>query len=113
MNPRAWIVIAALVGTSGAIAAPAPPIEPPEYIWQTTCGYCHGGPMRAVDLRGLGLPEEVILRTARAGAAGMPPFHPSELSDAELRALARWIARQPVPGITPAAIRPAKKGARR
>lgn len=93
----------AVVGALLAAAAPAaPPVEhapssSPERTWRATCGYCHGGPMKAPELRGLNLPEETVIGTVRAGAAGMPPFHQSAIGDGELRALARWIAAQPAP----------------
>lgn len=71
--------------------------ETPEHLWSTTCGYCHGGPMRAPELRGRKLPEEVLVSFARNGAPGMPPFHPSAISDSDLRALSQWISSQPTP----------------
>lgn len=66
--------------------------QTPEQIWDASCGYCHSGPMQAPVLHGRQLPQELIISFARNGANGMPPFHESELSDAELRALARWIS---------------------
>lgn len=59
--------------------------------------------MRAPELRGRKLPEAMIVSFARNGAAGMPPFHPSAISDGDLRNLARWISRQPAPAPASAA----------
>jgi mono/diheme cytochrome c family protein len=106
---KAFIVLAALVSliVAAAVAAapqPTPSQDSPEHIWQATCSYCHAGPMKAPELRGRHLPEAVLISFARRGAAGMPPFHPSEISDAELRALAHWISTQPAPA--PPAARP-------
>lgn len=71
--------------------------DPPEQVWAATCGYCHGRPGLAPELRGRGLPEPVIIAFVRNGAPGMPPFHESELSDAEVDALAQWIRQAPAP----------------
>jgi len=68
----------------------------PEQIWAATCGYCHDegvGP----QLRGRKLPAAAIPPVVRQGLPGMPSFHPSEIDDKELAALARWIARSPAP----------------
>lgn len=78
-------------------AAPVRTRETPQHLWQSTCGYCHGGPMNAPELRGMQLPEEAIIYYVRNGAPGMPPFHDSAISDQDLVALARWIAKQPAP----------------
>lgn len=67
-------------------------------LWRASCGYCHGGPMNAPELRGRNLPVAVTRQFVRNGAPGMPPFHPSALRDDELEALAQWIAAAPAPG---------------
>jgi mono/diheme cytochrome c family protein len=66
-----------------------------EQIWRSTCGYCHG--LGAPELRGAGLPPSLIVQFARRGAPGMPPFHESEIADADLKRLAEWISAQPKP----------------
>jgi hypothetical protein len=73
----------------------------PEHMWGATCGYCHDegvGP----QLRGRKLPAEVIPPIVRQGLPGMPSFHPSEIDDKELVALARWIAGSAPPAKVPA-----------
>lgn len=77
---------------SMALAQESEQEKTPEQIWDASCGYCHSGPMQALVLHSRQLPESLIISFARNGANGMPPFHESELSDAELRALARWIS---------------------
>lgn len=55
------------------------------------CGYCHGvnvGP----KILGRGLPSEAIVAMVRIGPGAMPAFRPTEISNAELDALARWIS---------------------
>lgn len=70
-------------------------------LWRASCGYCHGGPMNAPELRGRRLPTAVIRQFVRHGAPGMPPFHPSALSEQELEVLAQWIAAEPAPEASP------------
>lgn len=74
----------------------AAPSRPPAEIWRSTCSYCHEGKAFAPALRGRALPPAAIVAIARQGANGMPPFHASEISDADLEALARWISASPV-----------------
>lgn len=98
-----FVAVALVVGSvlAGPVFARKPSLPAstpkPEAIWRATCGYCHGSVPGAPELRGIGLPEEAIVTVARQGAPGMPVFHASEISDADLRALARWIAQQPTP----------------
>ncbi len=68
----------------------------PEHMWSSACGYCHGAGV-APELRGRGLAPVLIRKIVREGFAGMPPFHPSEFSDADLAALADWIAKSEAP----------------
>ena len=65
--------------------------RPPERIYATNCGYCHGhnvGPL----IRGRGLPSEYIAAMVRHGRGPMPAFRATEISPTELDALARWIS---------------------
>jgi mono/diheme cytochrome c family protein len=40
------------------------------------------------------LTRAAIAAVVRNGTNGMPAFHPSEISDAELEQLAEWVARE-------------------
>ncbi len=71
-----------------AQAAPAP--RSPEAVYAKTCGYCHGQHVAPI-IRGRGLPVEVIEQYVRTGPRGMVAFRPTEISDAELKALAKWL----------------------
>lgn len=94
---RSSLIVAAALVVATPLCAQKPTATKPEAIWRATCGYCHGSVPGAPELRGIGLPEETVITAARHGAPGMPVFHASEISDADLRALARWIGRQHTP----------------
>lgn len=72
-------------------AGPPPTARPPEAIYAKTCGYCHGARVAPV-IRGRKLPVEVITSCVRSGPRAMPAFRPTEISNAELAALAKWIS---------------------
>jgi mono/diheme cytochrome c family protein len=79
------IAMALFVGTP----ASATPAE----IWAGACAYCHDAGV-APPIFGLKLPRAALATVVRNGSNGMPAFHPSEISDAQLQQLADWIARQ-------------------
>lgn len=85
-------VVSALLVASGcadfATAAPTP--RAPETVYAKTCGYCHGQHVGPI-IRGRGLPPEVIKQYVRTGPRSMVAFRPTEISDAELDALAKWV----------------------
>jgi mono/diheme cytochrome c family protein len=85
-------VAAALIlaaGFSGAADAAAAP-RAPETVYAKTCGYCHGQHVAPI-IRGRGIPVEVTKQYVRTGPRGMVAFRPTEISDAELEALAKWL----------------------
>jgi len=65
--------------------------EGPEGIYSRTCGYCHGTNVGPI-LLGKDYPPEAIVYMVRNGKGAMPAFRPTEISDAELRALGSWIS---------------------
>lgn len=71
----------------GEVQAP----RAPETVYAKVCGYCHGRNVGPIIL-GRGLPADAIVYTARHGQNGMPAFRPSEISPAEMDALAKWIS---------------------
>lgn len=79
------LAAAALAG-----AAPSAPPRAPEAVYAKTCGYCHGQHVAPI-IRGRGLPPELIALYVRRGQRAMPAFRPTEISDAELAMLAKWI----------------------
>ncbi len=74
-----------------AQASDAAPPRAPDTIYAKTCGYCHGHNVGPV-IRGRALPAEAIEMIVRHGQGAMPAFKPTEISPAELSALAKWIA---------------------
>lgn len=63
----------------------------PEAIYAKTCGYCHGRNVGPV-IRGRALPVAGIVQQVRHGQNGMPAFRPTEITNSELEALAKWIS---------------------
>ncbi|MFM7028977.1 MAG: c-type cytochrome [Chakrabartia sp.] len=63
----------------------------PEVVYAKVCGYCHGRNIGPI-LLGRKLPEDMVKLIAREGRNGMPAFRPTEVTNAELDALAKWIA---------------------
>ncbi len=93
------LVAAMTAGALGAgFAAPATAqatyeIEPraPEYLYERTCGYCHGHNIAPI-IRGRKLPAVVTKAVVRSGNGAMPAFKPTEITDQELEALAQWLS---------------------
>lgn len=66
----------------------------PEVTYAKVCGYCHGRNVGPVIL-GRKLPADMTKLIVREGRNGMPAFRPTEISNAELDALATWISTAP------------------
>jgi mono/diheme cytochrome c family protein len=96
-------------GSAAAVAANADALTAPARVWAGACAYCHAQGV-APPIFGLGLAPAAIAVVVRSGLNGMPAFHPSELTDAQVNALAEWIARQPTApaGTAPASAPPAR-----
>jgi len=73
-----------------AVADAAPTPRAPDVIYAKTCGYCHGQHVAPI-IRGRALPAEIVEQMVRSGPRAMPAFRPTEISDVELKALARWL----------------------
>jgi mono/diheme cytochrome c family protein len=86
---------AALLVGGGAFAAQklGQPLgdRAPELTYAQTCGYCHGRNVGPV-IRGRDLPADAVKLIVRNGQNGMPAFRPTEITSAELDALATWIS---------------------
>lgn len=66
----------------------------PEVVYAKVCGYCHGRNIGPI-LLGRKLPADMVSLVVREGRNGMPAFRPTEVSNAELAALAKWISTAP------------------
>lgn len=72
-------------------------------LYREKCAMCHEGPgmgtgllSRRLDVAELSkrdnLPAQYVFRAARMGIGNMPPIPPGEVSDAELRRIADYLA---------------------
>jgi len=64
----------------------------PEQVYGAVCGYCHGKNVGPV-IRGRALPPSAVEYIVRHGQNAMPAFRPTEVSPAELKALAAWVEK--------------------
>ena len=64
----------------------------PEQVYAAVCGYCHGRNVGPV-IRGRALPAESVEIMVRHGLNAMPAFRPTEITPAELKALAVWVEK--------------------
>lgn len=95
---RAARLAAALLAlaTGTAAAQSAGQWQGPPQLWRALCGYCHGAGV-AKQLLGARLPAAVVAQIVRQGLPQMPAFMPTQVSNAELGALAEWISRSEPP----------------
>lgn len=89
-------LIAAQPGlASPAHSASAPPPSatprPAERVYRQVCGYCHGHNVAPI-IRGRQLDPAAIEYFVRHGNGAMPAFKPTEISNQELAALAKWVS---------------------
>ncbi len=105
---KARLIIAAGVLALSAFAATAQDTPAPrtgEQVFAQRCVFCHDArgwgtrslarrtpPGQAELLKREVLPEVLVRHAVRRGIGSMPQFTPTEISDAELDALARWLA---------------------
>jgi len=64
----------------------------PEQVYSAVCGYCHGRNVGPV-IRGRALPADSVEIMVRHGLNAMPAFRPTEITPAELKALAVWVEK--------------------
>jgi mono/diheme cytochrome c family protein len=95
----AILACAALFDATPAASQAAGEWRDPKHMYASSCQYCHDTGVSPV-LRGRMLPVEYIIERVRKGFGPMPAFKPSELSDADLDALASWISTAAAPPST-------------
>lgn len=79
-----------LVCTQAAVAAD-PPVEVRDPTYAKVCSYCHDkgiGPA----IVGRQLPAVYIENVVRHGFRAMPSFRPTEIDNAALASVARWVS---------------------
>ncbi|WP_082747865.1 c-type cytochrome [Bradyrhizobium macuxiense] len=76
--------------TTGAVAQSAGQWKTPEQIYGSVCAYCHDARI-GPTIRGRQLDEGMIVAIVTNGLRQMPAFRPTDFSDDELKALARWL----------------------
>ena len=98
-----------LLGAAALVTLPGPAVAAEmsgKEVFDHYCTYCHGaadgpGTMQLGRTRGkaqallaerTNLPPEYIRTIVRHGLRSMPPFVPSDLTDAKLEALVRYLA---------------------
>lgn len=84
-----------MIGLLALLAAAVQPdagaaVRAPEAIWRSACGYCHQGSKVGPPIP-RGIDAAAVRMVVRNGLNAMPPFHPAEISDGELDALAAWL----------------------
>lgn len=93
---RAALILAglALAGTANAAQklGEVQAQRSPEQVYGAVCGYCHGKNVGPV-IRGRGLPASAVEYIVRHGQNAMPAFRPTEVTPAELQALAAWVEK--------------------
>jgi mono/diheme cytochrome c family protein len=96
MKPALAIAAVAALVIGGAAVASQKLGQPqgeraPEVIYAKTCGYCHGRNVGPV-IRGRALSAAAVALQVRHGQNGMPAFRPTEITNSELDALAKWVS---------------------
>jgi (+)-pinoresinol hydroxylase len=106
---RKAMIMASLVALGGwAVSAAAAEEVSGERVYQRWCVHCHSagrgnpgtqslqtkykGSVPAVLIERTDLTPEFVTFSVRNGVMSMPPFRKTEVTDAELAALSKWIA---------------------
>lgn len=105
MRPLLALACVAVLASPAAVTAAGPPAPPTgEALFARNCAACHeaGGwgtrmlarrmPAERAELRKRpAVPAALVRVVVRRGIGSMPQFTPTDLSDAELERLARWL----------------------
>lgn len=98
----AAILVANVVASASARAEAIVPWKDERHVYASTCRYCHESGV-GPELYGRKLEIDYVMSVVRRGVAGMPPFRHSEVDDATLRKLAKYISESPAPATKGAA----------
>jgi (+)-pinoresinol hydroxylase len=102
-------LVAGLLGSFVPAAEPAQPVSG-EAVYNRWCTHCHspgrgnpgteslqvkyGGKIPAVLLERSDLSPQAVAQFVRSGVLSMPPFRKTEVTDAELAAVAAYVAQK-------------------
>lgn len=92
--PIATVILCLFVAPAfgGEVAPPSASPRSAEVVYRQGCGYCHGRNVGPIIL-GRHLAVAYVRERVRAGVNAMPAFRPTEISEAELAAVAALIER--------------------
>ena len=107
---RAALALVLLCCAAQLVRAAEAPLSPRQeqgkHLFHSTCIYCHGervwgtfalaarlGPGRALLEKRSDLAAGYVRTVVRAGVGGMPAYRRTELSDADLEAIASYLTR--------------------
>ncbi len=104
------ILVASLVLSCAQIALAAdPPTEARDRTYAKVCSFCHDKGVGPAIL-GRELPAAYIENVVRHGYRAMPSFRSTEIDNAALASVARWVSQSPAsPATSAAAAAPAAK----
>ena len=96
MQPnKTRILVASLVlGCAQLTLAADPPAQERDRTYAKVCGFCHDKGVGPAIL-GRELPVAYIENVVRHGFRAMPSFRSSEIDNAALASVARWVSQSP------------------
>ncbi len=96
MQPnKTRILVASLVlGCAQLALAADPPAQERDRTYAKVCGFCHDAGVGPAIL-GRELPVAYIENVVRHGFRAMPSFRSSEIDNAALASVARWVSQSP------------------
>ena len=96
MQPnKTRILVASLVlGCAQHALAADPPAQERDRTYAKVCGFCHDAGVGPAIL-GRELPVAYIENVVRHGFRAMPSFRSSEIDNAALASVARWVSQSP------------------
>lgn len=103
MQPnKTRILVASLVlGCAQHALAADPPAQERDRTYAKVCGFCHDAGVGPAIL-GRELPVAYIENVVRHGFRAMPSFRSSEIDNAALASVARWVSQSPATSAAPA-----------
>lgn len=107
MKHATTLTLAAMLSglTFAASAADPQNVDAGQHFFEKTCAKCHTAGV-GPELRGRQLPPEYFVAIARNGLNAMPAFRITDVDDATLLAVGKYLSQTPVPTAATPAIKP-------